>query len=46
VRGAEELAAAVAALNVRPRKSLDSRAPAEAFGEALQSAQGRVATIG
>jgi IS30 family transposase len=41
---ADELAAVAAALNARPRKTLGWKTPAEAFDEALRSAQTSVAT--
>src|SRR5947199_2408187 len=45
--GAEDLAAVAAALNSRPRKTLDWRTPAEALNEYLQSSQQTgVATTG
>jgi IS30 family transposase len=44
VHSADDLAAVAAALNSRPRKTLDWRTPAEALDEALQAAQGGVAT--
>jgi IS30 family transposase len=46
VHNADELAAVAAALNSRPRKTLGWRTPAEALDEALQAAQGGVATTG
>jgi IS30 family transposase len=45
-RSADDLAAVAAALNGRPRKTLGWRTPAEVLDEALQSAQGGVATTG
>jgi IS30 family transposase len=44
VHGADDLAAVAAALNARPRKTLGWRTPAEAFDDALRSAQAGVAT--
>jgi IS30 family transposase len=44
VHGEDELVAVAAALNGRPRKTLDWRTPAEALDEALQAAQRGVAT--
>lgn len=46
VHNADELVAVAAALNSRPRKTLGWRTPAEALDEALQAAQGGVATTG
>jgi IS30 family transposase len=42
--GADELAAVAAALNARPRKTLDWRTPAEAFDQVLRSVHAGVAT--
>ena len=42
--GPDDLAAVAAALNARPRKTLGWRTPAEAFDDALRSAQAGVAT--
>ena len=44
VHSADDLAAVAAALNSRPRKTLEWRTPAEALDEALHAAQGGVAT--
>ena len=44
VHGEDELAAVAAALNGRPRKTLNWSTPAEALDEALQTAQRGVAT--
>jgi IS30 family transposase len=46
VHGGDALAALAAALNVRPRKTMGWRALAEAFDDALRSAQAGVATTG
>jgi len=46
VHGADEIGAVTAALNARPRKTLNWRTPAEAFDQLLQSTKtGPVATI-
>jgi len=45
-RSADDLAAVGAALNTRPRKTLDRKTPAEAFDRALRSVHAGVATIG
>ena len=44
MHGADDLAAAAAALNARPRKTLGWGTPAEAFDEVLRSAHAGVAT--
>ena len=46
LHSADELAAVAMALNMRPRKTLDWRTPAEMFDQALRSAQPAVATTG
>jgi IS30 family transposase len=44
IHGTDDLAAVAAALNAKPRRTLQWRTPAEAIDAALQSAQDGVAT--